>query len=1062
VGVAPSGASVTVLPTGTYSGGNVCFTPATSGAYTLTVIATTGCAADTCEVLVNVTINSRPVAVDPVTPKDTFVCASANVCYQFSASDVNGGTLTWSRLTGNGTVTSGGLWCFTAAGTGNYSVTAAVVDSCGGADTVTMAYNVTMNVAPVISLLQNDTTLFQCGSAPVCLPYSVTDANTNAVLEELLSGGTIDTATNTVCFTPPTAGVYPVIVRVTDACGAVDLDTAIITIQQNHPPVASAGADQTLFRCSTNPICWPASATDPDGNLDSIKVLAGPATYSAGTICLTPPTSGMYTIILRAVDKCGIAAQDTVVINVTLNSAPVCQMPPTTTFRQCAPTQVSLPVSATDVNGNFSHCQIVSGPGSISAGQWTYTPSVDEIRKIVVDCLDSCGASCRDSFTVIFQLNAPPVVNAGHDSTIFACGNQTVCWSVTATDEDNNLKSVELTSPLGTYDPNTKKICFPVTYVDQPTGQYTFIVKATDSCNAVDYDTTVITVDFNNKPVVAGPPDFTAYMEQVGQLCFDLNVSDPDNNLTGVTVSPTGTYNSSTGQVCMNVNDAGLICVVVTGTDACGLTAVDTVCIDVTVDECIHVEIEKTHNSLQGQHETVNIFMNGSGKQLGGFNFLVAYDPTALTPMGVIPGPLFVQCGWEYFTYRFGAEGNCNGGCPDGLLRIVGMAETNNGAYHPGCYFDGLVGSMAEIDFLVSNDRVLECQYAPVQFYWNECTDNALSSMTGDTLWISRRVYNFEHQEITDNSFGLPGYVGAPDYCLQGPGNGKIGPQRCIDFTNGGVDIVCADSIDGRADINLNGIGYEIADAVLFSSYFVHGLPVFTINQAGQVAASDVNADGLVLTVADLVYLIRAVAGDVPMTPKLSPDAAYQAEVGYSDGLLTIGKTDAQIGAICVTIDGQAEPTLHESASQMEIKYAFDGKVTKVLIYSSNGKGSLGAGPVMYVNSAKTVKSVELGSYDGYVVSAKVTLLPSEYSLTQNYPNPFNPVTTIEFALPKAGEWTMTIYNVLGQEVTNWHKQTEAGYHKIEWDAANYASGLYFYRLVAGNFTATKKMVLLK
>jgi hypothetical protein len=126
---------------------------------------------------------------------------------------------------------------------------------------------------------------------------------------------------------------------VTDACGAVDLDTAI-TIQQNHPPVASAGADQTLFRCSIIR-SLAASATDPDGNLDSIKVLAGPATYSAGTICLTPPTSGMYTIVLRAVDKCGIAAQDTVVINVTLNSAPVCQMPPTTTFRQCSPTQVS-------------------------------------------------------------------------------------------------------------------------------------------------------------------------------------------------------------------------------------------------------------------------------------------------------------------------------------------------------------------------------------------------------------------------------------------------------------------------------------------------------------------------------------------------------------------------------------------------------------------------------------------------------------------------------------------------------------------------------------------------
>ncbi len=1060
VTVTPGSATVTVSPTGTYSGGNVCFTPATSGAYTLTIIASNYCGSDTCQVTVNVTINSRPVAVDPISPKDTFICASTNICYQFAASDVNGGTLNWSRLSGSGTVTPGGLWCFTANSAGIYAVTAAVVDSCGAADTVAMTYNVTQNVAPIIAL-GNDTTRFQCASTQICLPYTVIDPNNNVTAEQVISGGTIDTVANTVCFTPPATGVYTVIVQVTDGCGAVDRDTINVTVNQNRPPVANAGPDQTLFVCTPNPICWPASGSDPDNNLDSVKVVSGTGSYSAGTICFTPATSGTYTFILRVVDKCGVSVQDTVVIQVTLNSPPVCQVPPNTTYFQCTPTQVSLPVSATDVDGNFVNCQIVSGPGSISGGQWQYTPSVDEVRKVVIECADACGATCRDSFTVVFKLNAPPVVNSGPDSTVFLCANKTICWDVAAADEDLNLQSVELLSPLGTYNPVTKKICFDAVYGDMPTGQYSFVIKATDSCGAVDYDTTVITLDYNNRPVVVGPPNFTAYMEQVGPLCFDIAISDPDNNLSSVNVAPMGTYNSSTGQVCFNVAAKGTYCLYVTATDACGLQTVDTVCIEVTVDECMHVEIEKTHNALQGQHETVNIFMNGSGKPLGGFDFLIAYDPTALTPMGVKPGPLFEQCGWEYFTFRYGASGNCDG-CPDGLIRIVGMAETNNGAYHPGCFFQGLVGSMAQIDFMVSNDRTLECMYAPIQFYWIECTDNALSSVAGDTLWISRRVYDFEHNQIQDNSFGLPGYVGAPDYCLESPGPGKPGPQRCIDFQNGGVDIVCADSIDARADVNLNGIAYEIADAVLFSNYFIRGLTVFTVNQAGQVAATDVNADGLVLTVADLVYLIRAVVGDIPMTPKLSPQAAYQAEVAVSDGVLSIGKTDARIGAMSLVLEGQVEPTLHESASQMELKTAYDGKVTRVLIYSSTGKGFIESGPVMYLKSAKIVKSVELGSYDGYVVDAKISLLPSEYSLSQNYPNPFNPVTTIEFALPKSGEWTLTIYNVLGQEVTNWHKRTEAGYQKIDFDATQYASGVYFYRLVADNFTATKKMVLLK
>jgi hypothetical protein len=65
--------------------------------------------------------------------------------------------------------------------------------------------------------------------------------------------------------------------------------------------------------------------------------------------------------------------------------------------------------------------------------------------------------------------------------------------------------------------------------------------------------------------------------------------------------------------------------------------------------------------------------------------------------------------------------------------------------------------------------------------------------------------------------------------------------------------------LDDRGDINLNGVPNEIADAVMLSKYFVYGLDVFHINQPAQVAATDVNADGLTLSVADLVHLIRIV-----------------------------------------------------------------------------------------------------------------------------------------------------------------------------------------------------------
>ena len=90
-------------------------------------------------------------------------------------------------------------------------------------------------------------------------------------------------------------------------------------------------------------------------------------------------------------------------------------------------------------------------------------------------------------------------------------------------------------------------------------------------------------------------------------------------------------------------------------------------------------------------------------------------------------------------------------------------------------------------------------------------------------------------------------------------------------------------------------------------------------------------------------------------------------------------------------------------------------------------------------------------------------ILPVEYALGNNYPNPFNPSTTIEFTLPNSGEASLIVYNLLGQEIIKLVKgKFDAGYHKITWDASNKASGLYFYRLQAGDFIQTRKMVLLK
>ena len=89
--------------------------------------------------------------------------------------------------------------------------------------------------------------------------------------------------------------------------------------------------------------------------------------------------------------------------------------------------------------------------------------------------------------------------------------------------------------------------------------------------------------------------------------------------------------------------------------------------------------------------------------------------------------------------------------------------------------------------------------------------------------------------------------------------------------------------------------------------------------------------------------------------------------------------------------------------------------------------------------------------------------LPTEFALSQNYPNPFNPNTVIKYTLPNRSEVKLIIYNLRGEEVALLFNGTmPAGNHRISWDASNFASGIYFYRLRAGDYVQTKKMVFLK
>jgi hypothetical protein len=351
------------------------------------------------------------------------------------------------------------------------------------------------------------------------------------------------------------------------------------------------------------------------------------------------------------------------------------------------------------------------------------------------------------------------------------------------------------------------------------------------------------------------------------------------------------------------------------------------------------VGISKVLRAPLGQYAYVDITLDNPPGQpgFGGFDFLIAFDASVLTLSFLNAGALLDSCGWEYFTYRYGPLGNCGGPCPSGMLRLVAVAETNNGNVHPACHLEGKSGKLATIKFLVTSDAAYECQFTPIRFGWYDCSQNVMSSPTGDSLSVSYKVFDFENigpridpnYEITGSDCGLPFHYGG---ACAGCDSVNAATPKLV-FWDGGVDIVCWDSIDARGDLNLNGIANEIADLVMYDNYFMHGISAFPPNGwMGSIAASDINADGERLTFRDVAYMMRIIFGDaLPFPKRARADSLnayfhqdttnHRVEVTYS----------GQLAGAFMLIRGNVVPTFLVPPGFEETFY-FDGTHTRILI----------------------------------------------------------------------------------------------------------------------------------
>jgi N-acetylneuraminic acid mutarotase len=132
------------------------------------------------------------------------------------------------------------------------------------------------------------------------------------------------------------------------------------------------------------------------------------------------------------------------------------------------------------------------------------------------------------------------------------------------------------------------------------------------------------------------------------------------------------------------------------------------------------------------------------------------------------------------------------------------------------------------------------------------------------------------------------------------------------------------------------------------------------------------------------------------------------------------------------------------------------------------GKAYLSGGiitPGVWSSSTKTMYEYDpvLDPLEPNAIADKIMQMQRKFSLSQNYPNPFNPGTVIRYALPVTCHLDLSIYNILGQKVaTLVSEKQQPGQHQVQWDAAVFPSGIYYYMIKAGEFKQVKKMIFLQ
>ncbi len=1025
----------------TFANGNMCFQADTSGVYRFVAVVSNACGADTCHVEVQVTVGRLPVITCPVETTKFSLCAPEKLCVAVPVQgadtvEVSGGA-TWSD----------GLLCFVPDSAGLYEFHVATANACGKA-TCNVQVDVSFVPKPVVICPSELPPYNTCGAEKICVPVTVQNADSIVT-----NFGTFENGT--VCFTADSSGLYQIKLAATNRCGG-DSCAFSVNVTRRELPIIACPTEPFLATTCTNTVCVPLLLKTQFAD----SVVAEGATLTDDNLCFGVTESGLHRIPLKAYGPCGATAC-TVEVSVTIApQTEITCVDSTLKFTVCGAGSVCFGLPIAHADSVF----VTGGTWDAKNQRICFAATNESEYDLTVVAKGVCNTDTCHVHAVVNFVPVPVIACPQQPLTGRVCKAGPVCVDLPI------ASATEVTVPGALW--KNDQLCFQA----DSTGSYIFDVTASNSCHSAACTVSVHVEiaaalhacfgnEYGGKPLTV---KFSNCTTPSGSFQYEWSFGD------GVVSTEFAPVHSYTRSGCYPVTLAVLgFC----GVDTLRSSVVDTLCVQdsslvTPTDQWISVYcstptidgIALKPGDMIAAYDPQGVLCGlDSVKADGAFGFMPIYRDDQFSPIdeGANPGD----------TIAFSINGKK-------VFTQPPVTWTANGDRLQVCAF------LSEL----CTDLVLNQGWNLVS--WNVPLSGDISSVFGDQMSCIDLILSYDRGGLTfDPDMTKFSTLSTVDYS-----HGywiKVKPGCTITLKLCGAKIVSG-SIPIYKGWNLVSYWPTASltpeDALASLSglagawSFYNGAPKVYIPGMSLYSTLDTMRTYFgywvkSTAVGSLVYPgfgQPGVVASVPADEQKATIAPSRDWISlYGEGITLDGRPLADGSIIAAyTADGTVCGSGHYVDGLLKFTpvYGRDDADAATKLYAAAGDDL-----TIYVDGVRTSLSVKWEASSSLVrLSALTTAkgatgqIPKAFSLSQNYPNPFNPTTTIEYALPVASTVKIEVFNIAGQRVaTLVDGSVEAGNHSAVWDGSDangssVASGIYFYRLRAGTYSETRKMIMLK